>query len=403
MLKGKVVVIGVCGGIAAYKSADLVSKLKKLNAEVHVIMTRSACEFIKPLTFQSLSQNAVIEDMFEKPRAWEIEHISLAQKADVFVVAPATANIIGKVANGIADDMLSTTVMAAKCPVIFAPAMNCNMYENPIVQQNIQKLKDFDYLFVEPGYGRLACGDIGKGKLADTDDILDRIIETAAYDKDLAGHKVLVTAGPTRESIDPVRFITNYSSGKMGYAIAKAAKYRGAEVILVTGPTDLSPIKGIKTIPVNTALEMHDAVMEHFKDATLIIKSAAVGDYRPVETSENKIKKNEGFLEMKLIKNPDILMELGAGITHQVLIGFSMETQNLEGYAKEKLTKKNLDMIIANDLSQQGAGFSVDTNIVTILDRSGSMERLPKMAKDRLAHIILEKGLSIYKQKNRII
>jgi phosphopantothenoylcysteine decarboxylase/phosphopantothenate--cysteine ligase len=399
VLKGKVIVIGVCGGIAAYKSADLVSRLKKLNAEVHVIMTRSACEFVNPLTFQSLSQNYVISDMFQEPRSWEIEHISLAQKADLFVIAPATANIIGKVANGIADDMLSTTIMATKSPVVFAPAMNCNMYENVIVQQNIERLKALNYIFVEPQIGRLACGDIGKGKLAEADDIVEMIVQTVGYQKDLKNMKLLVTAGPTREPIDPVRFITNYSSGKMGYAIARAAKYRGADVILVTGPTALKPIEGIQMVKVNTALEMYDAVMQHYESTSVIIKAAAVSDYRPLQVSQNKIKKEHSDLEIKVTKNPDILADLGKKVKNQVLIGFSMETQHLEEYAREKLIRKNLDLIVANDLSEPGAGFAVDTNIVKMIDRNGNVENISIMTKDQLAHIILDKALAIYHQK----
>jgi len=400
MLKDKTVVVGICGGIAAYKAADLVSRLKKLRANVHVIMTKSACEFITPLTLQSLSQNYVVSDMFQEPRTWEIEHISLAQKADLFVIVPATANIIGKVAAGIADDMLSTTIMATKSPVIFAPAMNCNMYENPIVQENIKKLEQLGYLFVEPSYGRLACGDIGKGRLAEINDIVEKILQTIAFPKDMKGLRVLVTAGPTREVLDPVRFITNYSSGKMGYAIAKAAKYRGADVTLISGPTSLESINGIHTIFVESALDMYYAVMEHYKEASVIIKSAAVGDYRPAEVSAHKMKKDE-TTDIKLIKNPDILAELGSKIHHhQVLIGFSMETQDLEKYAKEKLVKKNLDFIVANDLSQEGAGFAGDTNIVKIIGRDGSIEDVPKMSKEQLAHIILDKALQVYRSKN---
>ncbi len=400
MLKGKVIVVGVCGGIAAYKAADLVSNLKKLNAEVHVIMTRSAAEFISPLTFQSLSQNYVITDMFQEPRTWEIEHISLAQKADLFVIAPATANMIGKVANGIGDDMLSTTVMATKSPVVFAPAMNCNMYENPIVQQNIKYLESLSYYFVEPGYGRLACGDMGRGKLAKVDDILERVIEIIGYPKDLKDLKVLVSAGPTRESLDPVRFITNYSSGKMGYAIARAAKYRGADVVLVTGPTALEPIAGVDTIKVNSAIEMYEAVMEHSGDASVVIKSAAVSDYRPAAVHEHKIKKRDDF-NIPLVKNPDILLELSKKAENQVRVGFSMETRDLEKYAREKVLKKNLDLIVANNLLQQGAGFGVDTNIVKMINRQGDIESFPMMAKDELAHIILDRVREIYKEKHQ--
>ncbi|MDK2799889.1 MAG: phosphopantothenoylcysteine decarboxylase / phosphopantothenate---cysteine ligase [Clostridiales bacterium] len=400
MLKGKTIVVGVCGGIAAYKSADIISKLKKLNAELHVIMTRSAREFISPLTFQSLSQNYVIYDMFQEPRSWEIEHISLAQKADLFIVVPATANMIGKIANGIADDMLSTTIMATKSPVIIAPAMNCDMFENIIVQKNIQRLQALGYIFVEPQVGRLACGDIGQGKLADVDDIIEIIKQTVAFDKDLKDLNVLVTAGPTREAIDPVRFITNHSSGKMGYSIAKVAKYRGAKVTLVSGPTNLKPIKGIQMIDVNSALEMYEAVMAHFEEADIIIKAAAVSDYRPLKSEKHKIKKQQNDLEIQLTKNPDILMELGKKVTNQVLIGFSMETQLLKEYAKEKLIKKNLDLIVANNLSEKGAGFAVDTNIATLINKNGDIENMPIMTKDELAYVILDKALAIHKKKH---
>ncbi|NLY43584.1 MAG: bifunctional phosphopantothenoylcysteine decarboxylase/phosphopantothenate--cysteine ligase CoaBC [Clostridiaceae bacterium] len=401
MLKGKVVVVGVCGGIAAYKAADLVSRLKKLDADVHVIMTRSACEFITPLTFQSLSQQYVVHDMFEEPRSWEIQHVSLAQKGDVFVIAPATANIIGKVANGIADDMLSTTIMATKSPVIFAPAMNSNMYENTIVQQNINKLKSLGYIFVEPESGRLACGDVGKGRLAPTDTIVDAVIQAIGYEKDLKGIKVLVTAGPTREPLDPVRFISNYSSGKMGYAIARAAKYRGADVTLITGPVSLQPVEGIRMIRVNTALEMYEAVMDNFYESSIIIKAAAVGDYRPLHFSADKIKKERDKFEIELTKNPDILAELGKRVQKQVLIGFSMETQHLEQYATKKLVEKNLDLIVANDISKEGAGFAVDTNIVKIIDKQGRIKDLPMTPKEQLAHEVLNEALKIYHNKNK--
>jgi phosphopantothenoylcysteine decarboxylase/phosphopantothenate--cysteine ligase len=338
--------------------------------------------------------------MFQEPRSWEIEHISLAQKADLFIVVPATANMIGKIANGIADDMLSTTIMATKSPVIIAPAMNCDMFENIIVQKNIQRLQALGYIFVEPQVGRLACGDIGQGKLADVDDIIEIIKQTVAFDKDLKDLNVLVTAGPTREAIDPVRFITNHSSGKMGYSIAKVAKYRGAKVTLVSGPTNLKPIKGIQMIDVNSALEMYEAVMAHFEEADIIIKAAAVSDYRPLKSEKHKIKKQQNDLEIQLTKNPDILMELGKKVTNQVLIGFSMETQLLKEYAKEKLIKKNLDLIVANNLSEKGAGFAVDTNIATLINKNGDIENMPIMTKDELAYVILDKALAIHKKKH---
>ena len=398
MLKDKVVVVGVCGGIAAYKVADLVSRLKKQGAHVHVIMTRSATSFVAPLTFQVLSQNYVVEDMFDRPYSWEIEHISLAQKADIFVIAPATANIIGKVAGGIADDMLSTTIMATRSPVIFAPAMNCNMFENPVVQKNITYLKSLGYMFVEPQVGRLACGDVGKGKMAENDDIIDKITASIAYKKDLKDLNVLVTAGPTQEPIDPVRFISNHSSGKMGYAIAKAAWYRGANVTLITGPTHLPVPKGIDVVYVTTAIEMYEAVMRYYEKASMIIKAAAVSDYRSCQVADNKIKKGTN-LEIPLTQNPDILSALGSKVKNQVLIGFSMETEQLEKYAMQKLAGKNLDMIVANNLSEEGAGFAGDTNIVTLIDRKGNLEKLPKMSKEALAHQIVDKGVAIYHHK----
>ncbi len=412
MLSGKIVVVGVCGGIAAYKSADLISKLKKLNAEVHVIMTASAEEFIKPLTFQSLSQNYVTRDMFGEPKTWDIEHISLAKKADIIVVIPATANIIGKVANGIADDSLTSTIMAAKCPVIFAPAMNTNMYSNPIVQKNIGVLKSYNYKFVDPQCGRLACGDVGTGKLADTDDILDYIIDSISFEKDLMGLNVLVTAGPTREAIDPVRFISNYSSGKMGYSIARAAKYRGADVTLISGPVSIKAVNGINIIKINSAQEMYEAVMNNYEQAHIIIKAAAVSDFSPEQVFEHKIKKNDDIsicddassgkaISINFKKNPDILKELGRRIKKQVLVGFAMETEDLEANAKEKLKNKNLDFIVANDLSQTGAGFSVDTNIVKIISRTGDIESIPLMLKDKLSHVILDRAVRVYRDKEQ--
>ncbi|RDC50401.1 bifunctional phosphopantothenoylcysteine decarboxylase/phosphopantothenate--cysteine ligase CoaBC, partial [Acinetobacter sp. RIT592] len=310
MLKDKTVVIGVCGGIAVYKACDLVSKLKKTGVNVHVIMTKSATEFVAPLTFQTLSQNYVVEDMFESPKTWDVEHISLAKKADVFVLAPATANVIGKVANGIADDMLTTTIMATKAKVLIAPAMNTNMYENPVVQRNMQTLKDLDYKFVEPESGRLACGDIGSGKLASVDTIFNSIIELLEIKKDLEGTSMIITAGPTVESIDPVRYITNRSTGKMGYAIAKKAIERGADVTLVSGPTNIVPPQNLKKfIQIESAEDMYNAVLENMDENQVIIKSAAVADYRPKEYSDNKIKKSDDDLSIRLDRTKDIALE----------------------------------------------------------------------------------------------
>lgn len=318
----KTVVIGVSGGIAVYKALDIISALRKKDIDVRVIMTESASKFVNPLTFQSLSQNMVVTDMFSEPKAFEIQHISLAQKADLMLIAPATANIIGKVANGIADDMLSTTIMATKAKVIFAPAMNTNMYENKIVQDNIEKLKSYGYHFIEPESGRLACGDVGKGKLANVDDIVDRVlVELENKEKDLAGKKILISAGPTIAPIDPVRFITNRSTGKMGYAIAEEAVNRGADVILVSGPTKLNPPKGVKVININTNSEMKDEMINNFEWADIVIKSAAVTDYKPREYSNKKIKKGEGNLSLDFVRDNDILMELGKIKTHQILVG----------------------------------------------------------------------------------
>lgn len=392
MLKNKTVVIGVCGGIAVYKACDLVSKLKKTGVNVHVIMTKSATEFVAPLTFQTLSQNYVVEDMFESPKTWDVEHISLAKKADVFVLAPATANVIGKVANGIADDMLTTTVMATKAKVLIAPAMNTNMYENPIVQKNIQVLKDLDYKFVEPESGRLACGDIGSGKLASVDSIFNSIMELLDMKKDLEGTSMIITAGPTVESIDPVRYITNRSTGKMGYSIAKKAIERGADVTLISGPTKIVPPQNLKKfIQIESAEDMYNAVLENMNENQVIIKSAAVADYRPKEYSDSKIKKSDDDLSIMLDRTKDIAVELGKIKDNKILVGFAAETNDLLKNAKNKIQKKNLDFIVANDLTQDGAGFGVDTNIVKIIDRDGVIQEHPKMKKEEVADVILDK------------
>jgi phosphopantothenoylcysteine decarboxylase / phosphopantothenate---cysteine ligase len=397
MVSDKNIIIGVCGGIAAYKACELTSRLKKLHANIDVIMTKSATEFVTSLTFQSLSLNPVITDMFDKPKSWEIEHISLAKKADIIVIAPATANVIGKLANGIADDMLTTTVMASKAIKLIAPAMNTNMYENVIVQKNIEILKQLGYYFIEPSEGRLACGDVGKGKMAEPEAIEARIKELLLTPKDLQGKTVLVTAGPTREALDPVRFITNHSTGKMGFAIAEKAVARGAKVYLVSGPSNLATPQGVERIDIESALDMYNAVMELKENADIIIKSAAVADYRPAEISSEKIKKTDGELIIKLQKNPDILQELGKVKGDKVLIGFAMETQNLIENAKAKVLKKNLDFIVANDLRTEGAGFAGDTNVVKIIDRLGNIEEVPLIRKSELADIILDKAISVGK------
>lgn len=381
----KTVVIGVCGGIAVYKVLDIISSLRKQNVNVHVIMTKSATEFVTPLSFQSISQNLVTVDMFEEPKAWEIQHIALAKKADLILIAPATANIIGKVANGIADDMLSTTIVATKAPVIFAPAMNTNMYDNPIVQYNIDKLKKFGYSFIEPASGRLACGDTGKGKLEDTKVITDIIMSSLYPKKDLTNNKILVTAGPTIAPIDPVRHITNKSSGKMGYAIAMEARDRGAEVTLISGPCCLPVPFGINFIKVTTNEEMLTAVIDNFNDKDIVIKCAAVSDYKVLEYSSKKIKKSEDQLTLKLVKDNDILKKLGELKKQQILIGFAAESNDLLENAKEKLNKKNLDYIIANDITSEDTGFESDNNKVMILCKSGEIISLDKMSKREVA------------------
>lgn len=387
----KCVVIGVTGGIAVYKALDVISALRKKDIEVHVIMTESASKFVNPLTFQSISQNMVVTDMFAEPKAWEIQHISLAQKADLMLIAPATANVIGKISNGIADDMLSTTVMATKAKVLIAPAMNTNMYQNPIVQNNISKLKDFGYKFIEPASGRLACGDIGIGKLADVNTIVERVIEELEdKEQDLLGKKVLVSSGPTIAPIDPVRYITNRSTGKMGYAIAKEARDRGAEVILVSGPTNLEPPKNVKIINIKTNEEMKKEILQNFKWADIVIKSAAVADYKPKEYSKEKIKKGEGDLNICLTRDNDILKFLGEIKTHQVLVGFAAESDNVLENAERKLKNKNLDFIVANDITSSDTGFGSEDNKVVILSKNNEKLELEKMSKKKVASNIFD-------------
>ena len=388
----KCVVIGVTGGIAVYKALDIISALRKKDVEVHVIMTESASKFVNPLTFQSISQNMVVTDMFAEPKAWEIQHISLAQKADLMLIAPATANIIGKVANGISDDMLSTTIMAAsKAKVIFAPAMNTNMYQNKIVQNNIEKLKDFGYEFIEPASGRLACGDVGVGKLADVNTIVERVLaELNDKEQDLKGKKVLISAGPTIAPIDPVRYITNRSTGKMGYAIAEEARDRGAEVVLVSGPTNLNPPKDVKIINIKTNEEMKNEILEYFEWADIVIKSAAVADYKPKEYSKEKIKKGEGDLNLCLTRDNDILKSLGDMKTHQVLVGFAAESNDVLKNAEKKLKNKNLDFIVANDITASDTGFGSEDNKVVILSKNNEKLELEKMSKKEVASNIFD-------------
>ena len=392
MLKDKTVVIGVSGGIAVYKTLDVVSRLRKLGVNVNVIMTKSATEFVTPLSFQSLSQNYVVCDMFEDPKTWDVEHISLAKRADVFLIAPATANVIGKIANGIADDMLTTTVMATKAKVLIAPAMNTNMYENPILQRNINTLKELGYNFVEPESGRLACGDTGKGKVASPETIVDEVVKLLSKGQDLKGKSIIVTAGPTVESIDPMRYITNRSTGKMGYSIAKEAIERGADVTLITGPTNLTPPQNLKKlVKIESAKDMYEAVLENLDENDVVIKSAAVADYKPKNYSNKKIKKSDDDLVIELDRNKDIAQEIGKIKNNKILVGFAAETNDLIENASLKIKKKNIDFIVANDLTKEGAGFGVDTNIVKIIDKEGNITEYPKMKKEEVANIILDK------------
>ena len=403
MLKDKTVVIGVSGGIAVYKTLDVVSRLRKLGVNVNVIMTKSATEFVTPLSFQSLSQNYVVCDMFEDPKTWDVEHISLAKRADVFLIAPATANVIGKIANGIADDMLTTTVMATKAKVLIAPAMNTNMYENPILQRNINTLKELGYNFVEPESGRLACGDTGKGKLASPETIVDEVVKLLSKDQDLKGKSIIVTAGPTVESIDPMRYITNRSTGKMGYSIAKEAIERGADVTLITGPTNLTPPQNLKKlVKIESAKDMYEAVLENLDENDVVIKSAAVADYKPKNYSNKKIKKSDDDLVIELDRNKDIAQEIGKIKNNKILVGFAAETNDLIENASLKIKKKNLDFIVANDLTKEGAGFGVDTNIVKIIDKEGNITEYPKMKKEEVANIILDKIKVLLDEKSSL-
>ena len=402
MLKGKTVLLGVTGGIAAYKIANLASALVKLHADVNVIMTQNATNFINPITFESLTGNKCIVDTFDRNFKFKVEHIALAELADVFMVAPASANVIGKIANGIADDMLTTTFMACKKKKILAPAMNTNMYENPIVQDNIKKLKGYGMEIIEPATGYLACGTTGSGKLPDEKILLEYILREIAYEKDLSGKTVLVTAGPTREAIDPVRFISNHSTGKMGYAIARCASLRGARVILVSGPVSLEPPLFAELVPVVSAEDMHNAVMKYKDEADIIIKSAAVADYTPVAASSEKIKKQDGDMRIELRRTKDILKELGQSRReNQFICGFAMETENLIENAVKKLESKNVDMIVANSLKTEGAGFGTDTNVVTLIKKDGKTE-LPLMSKTDVAMKILDEVECLDTQFGRV-
>lgn len=395
MLTGKVVMVGVTGGISAYKVVDVVSRLKKKGADVHVIMTESATHFVTPLTFREISGNPVHTNMWEEPKLWNVEHIALATRADLFVVAPATANMLAKMANGLADDLLSTTLLATKAPILLVPAMNTNMYLNPATQNNLSALRDRGLLVMEPEIGSMACGTEGVGRLPEPVDIVSRI-GAVFYEKNkLRGLRVLVTAGGTREPIDPVRYIGNRSSGKMGYAIAAAAREMGAEVVLVSASATIAEPLGVEVVPVETAEEMREAVLSHFGAVDIVIKAAAVSDYRCAEPVNQKIKKNSDSLELKLVKNPDILAELGRLKVHQTLVGFAAETNDLLYHAAEKLKKKNVDMLVANDVTQVGAGFGTDTNIVRLFYRDGRIEELPLMTKRDLGYEIITRVITI--------
>lgn len=390
MLTNKTVLLGVTGGIAAYKMADVASSLVKLGANVHVIMTKNATNFINPITFETLTSHKCIIDTFDRNFDFKVEHISLAKSADVVLIAPATADVIGKIANGIADDMLTTTVMACKCPIMLSPSMNTNMYENPIVMDNMDKLRHYGYRIIEPASGHLACGDSGKGKLPAPATLVEYIVKEIAFPKDLAGKNILVTAGATQESIDPVRYITNHSTGKMGYAIAKIAAYRGANVTLVSGNASVPAPEFVNLIKVRSAAEMFDAVTDNFETQDIVIKAAAVADYTPVTVADNKIKKSDSDMSIPLKRTEDILKYLGEHKKDgQFICGFSMETENMLENSRAKLSKKNADMIIANNLKTQGAGFGTDTNVVTIITADDCIE-LELMSKSDVASVVLD-------------
>ena len=398
MLQGKKLVLGVTGGIAAYKAVEVASRLRKLGAEVHVIMTRAATEFVTELTFREITGQPVTTSMWDKVTHWNVEHIALARMAELVLIVPATANFIAKAAQGMADDMLTTTLLATRAPIFFAPAMNSNMYANPVTQQNIQALQRRGWQLIEPASGPLACGTSGVGRLPEPEQIVAEVEAAASSLASLTGKKVLVTAAGTIEPIDPVRYIGNRSSGRMGYAIAAEAARRGAEVVLVSGPSALSEPAGVRTIHIETAAQMRSAVLAEFPACDIVIKAAAVADYRAREVAENKIKKDEDVLTLVLEKNPDILKELG-GLKQpgQILVGFAAETQNLLAYAKQKLEKKNLDFIVANDVTKPNAGFNAETNLIKILSRDGRVEEFPLQSKVALAGIILDRVTALRK------
>ena len=400
-LEGKTVLLGVTGSIAAYKIAYLASALKKRHADVHVLMTQNATNFINPITFETLTGNKCLVDTFDRNFQFQVEHVSIAKKADVVMIAPASANVIGKLAHGIADDMLTTTIMACKCKKFISPAMNTNMFENPVVQDNLKILEHYGYEVIAPASGYLACGDTGAGKMPEPETLLAYIDRETACEKDLKGKKILVTAGPTQEAIDPVRYITNHSSGKMGYAIAKAAMLRGADVTLVSGRTAIEPPMFVKLMPVVTAKDMYEAVTSVSDEQDIIIKAAAVADYRPARVSDEKVKKSDGQMSIELERTDDILKYLGEHKKeNQFLCGFSMETQNVIGNSRAKLTKKNLDMVAANNVKVEGAGFQGDTNVLTLITQEEEVS-LPLMSKEDAALKILDKILLLISEKEQ--
>lgn len=397
MLKGKTVLLGVTGGIAAYKAAALASALVKQHAAVEVVMTKNATQFVTPLTFEQLTGRRTMVDTFDRNFSHQVEHIALAERTDLVIIAPATANVCAKLAHGLADDMLTTTVLACRCPKLIAPAMNTNMYENPVTQDNLEILRRYGWEVIEPASGRLACGAVGKGKMPEPEDLLQHILRHLAYPHDLAGKKVLVTAGPTQEALDPVRYLTNHSTGKMGYAIAKIAMLRGAEVTLVSGPTAIAPPPFVDVVNVISAQEMFEAVADRAPAADFIFKAAAVADYTPAEYCDDKVKKKDGALSIELKRTRDILKYLGGHrVPGQVICGFSMETRDMLENSREKLQKKNVDMICANNLKMSGAGFGVDTNIITVITKDFTVE-LPLQSKEAAANAILDQAMALKK------
>ena len=397
MLQGKTVVLAVSGSIAAYKSANIARMLKKLGAHVEVLMTQNATNFINPITFESLTGTKCLVETFDRNFEFSVEHVALAKRADVVLLAPASANVIGKIAHGLADDMLTTTIMACPCKKIIAPDMNHNMFHNPIVQDNLRRLAEFGYEIVKPAHGMLANGDMGDGRMPEESLLVEYVLREIACEKDLAGKKVLVTAGPTREAIDPVRFITNHSSGKMGYAVAKAAMLRGAQVTLVSGPVSIQAPSFVEVVPVVSAQDMYEAVTSRVAEQDMLVMTAAVADYRPAEVATEKVKKKEGDMAIPLTRTKDILGTIGqTRRADQVICGFSMETENMLANSQAKLERKNADMIVANNVKDAGAGFGVDTNLVTVITREGA-EELPLMSKEQVAHALLDRMAALHK------